>query len=93
MAENTQHTHEKGATMGDMDNRICYYANKSFFDRDSKSYFVAKVTENEAGYTQTSWAYKEPRQAQEEADRLNATSAGRVTTCSTSSAAPCGRVR
>ena len=58
--------------MGDMDNRICYYANKSFFDRDSKSYFVAKITENEAGYTQTSWAYSEPTKAQEEADRLNA---------------------
>jgi len=58
--------------MGDMDNRICYYANESCFDRGSQSYFVAKVTENEAGYTQTSWAYKEPRQAQEEAERLNA---------------------
>jgi len=58
--------------MGDMDNRICYYANKSFFDRDSKSYFVAKITANEAGYTQTSWAYSEPTKAQEGADRLNA---------------------
>ena len=58
--------------MGDMDNRICYYANKSFFDRDSQSYFVAKITENKAGYTQTSWAYSEPTKAQEEADRLNA---------------------
>src|SRR6478752_2886155 len=37
-------THGKGTTMGDMGNRICYYANRSFFGRDSESYCVAKIT-------------------------------------------------
>lgn len=57
--------------MGDMDNRFCFYANESFFDRDSQSYFVAKVTQDEAGYEVTSWSFREPRQAQDKADKLN----------------------
>jgi hypothetical protein len=55
-----------------MANRVCYYTNESFYDRPQQGYFVAKVTENEAGYVQTEGLHKTSADATLVAERYNA---------------------
>lgn len=55
-----------------MSNRIAYYTNESFYDREMGMYFIAKVTENEAGYERSSLGlFAGVDAARIEADRLN----------------------
>jgi hypothetical protein len=55
-----------------MATRVCYWAKESLYDRSQQGYFVAKVTENEAGYEQTSGLYESSAEAEREAERCNA---------------------
>lgn len=38
--------HEKGYNMA----RVCYQTNESYFSRADQGYYIAKITEDEAGY-------------------------------------------
>ncbi|AMQ67058.1 hypothetical protein SEA_CRACKLEWINK_123 [Mycobacterium phage Cracklewink] len=53
-------------------NRVCYYTNESFYNRDQRGYEVAKVTENEAGYVPCFGLYPTPDAALAAADQMNA---------------------
>ncbi|QNJ56932.1 hypothetical protein SEA_REINDEER_141 [Mycobacterium phage Reindeer] len=55
-----------------MDKRTCYYANESYFNRAQQGYEIAKVVEDEAGWTPVFGLHRTLGEAEETVDQLNA---------------------
>jgi hypothetical protein len=56
----------------EMSNRVCYYTDAAMYDRGQQGYFIAKVTENEAGYVQTFSLHSTVDEAKAVVSKLNA---------------------
>ncbi|APQ42241.1 hypothetical protein PBI_MRMAGOO_159 [Mycobacterium phage MrMagoo] len=54
-----------------MSNRVCCYANESFYDSTAGGYVVAVITENEPGYRTLEGGYPDVLDAKAEAARRN----------------------
>jgi hypothetical protein len=56
----------------EMSNRVCYYADEAMYDSQQQGYFIARVTENEAGYVQTFSLHSTVDEAKAVVSKLNA---------------------
>lgn len=51
--------------------RVCYHTNESYFSRADQGYFIAKITEDEAGYEQLPGHHRQLSDAIGIADAFN----------------------